>query len=60
VITYRNVKWTERHYECANVVACQSAGEPPVGECWQECEESVLDGLTALHRLGDVTYYGYL
>ncbi len=58
--TYRNVKHTERHYDCTNIVACQTDGEPPVGDCWEETDESILEGLTFLHRLHDVRYYGYL
>lgn len=58
---YRNVKHTERHYECMNIVACQvpDGAEPPVGDCWKECDESVLDGLTYLHRVFDIRYYGH-
>jgi hypothetical protein len=59
---YRNKNWTERSYECTNIVACQ-AEEPPADH-WQlvshEIGLTLLHDMTLLQIIGDVSYYGYL
>lgn len=57
--TYRNKHFTQRDYECANVVACES--DKPLDQSdWEECSPDELRGLTPLWLEADVRYYGYL
>lgn len=56
--TFRNKNFTERDYECTNLVACR-AETAPAGN-WEECEDSVLFGLTQLYIQAGVRYFGWL
>lgn len=57
-MTYRNINWTKRNYECTNVVAC--VGDKPANGDWAECDDNILIGLTKLHTIAGTTYYGYM
>lgn len=56
--TFKNKNYSKRNYECTNVIACQSETAP--NENYIECNESELNGLTQLHTIDGVRYYGYL
>lgn len=56
--TFKNTSWKTRDYECTNIVACQAPAAPK--GTWVECDESVITGMTALWREGDVRYFGWL
>ena len=55
---FKNKHYTKRDYECTNVVAC--IGESAPSTDWVECNADVLIGLTRLHILDGVQYFGYL
>lgn len=55
---YRNKNFTKRDYECTNVVACVAETAPSAE--WIECGEEVLAGLTQIHIVAGVRYFGYL
>jgi hypothetical protein len=59
---FRNKHFTERNYECTNIVACVPVGEwhDPSNEHYAPADESLLVGLTALWVEGGMQYYGYL
>jgi hypothetical protein len=56
--TYRNINFARRNYECTNIVACVADAAP--GENWQECDETILRGLTQLWIEKGVRYFGWL
>lgn len=56
--TFRNKKYTRRNYDCTNIVACQAETLP--GNDWEECAETILEGLTSLYVVAGVRYFGYL
>lgn len=57
--TFRNTAFTRRDYECTNIVACQTESAP-AGQHWEECDESILDGLDQLWIESGVRYFGYM
>lgn len=58
MLTFKNTKWIKRNYDCTNIVACQAPVAP--NENYQIAEESILEGLTPLHRIGETKFYGYM
>ena len=62
--TYFNTNYTKRNYECTNIIFIQvPEGEALPNGKWTECNEDAMDnykGLTPLHRIGEVRFFGYL
>lgn len=56
--TFKNARFIKRDYECTNVVACVAESAPSAD--WVACDESVLRGLTRLHTIAGVVYYGHM
>jgi hypothetical protein len=55
---FRNINYTERDYECTNVVACVAKSAPDAN--YEPCGDEVLEGLTPLWIQGDVRYWGHM
>ena len=58
--TFKNINFTERNYECTNIVFCQAENAPDTN--WVECEEKEIELLECkhLHVQGYVRYFGYM
>jgi len=57
---FKNENFTQRDYECTNVVFCQAESAP--NENWIECDEKELVNSRCgqLYIQADVRYFGYL
>jgi hypothetical protein len=43
---FRNRNYSQRDYECTNIIACVAATAP--SEIWEPCDSAALNGLTHL------------
>lgn len=61
---YKNTKFNTRDYECTQIVACETEGDPKLigdrqGIEWEPIG-TVPAGLTQLYICNGVKYFGYL
>lgn len=63
-VIYRNVNFTERNYECTNLVACEVVDEgakvPEGYELGDDAFQTYARNLTSLWIEGGIRYLGYL
>lgn len=64
-MTFRNVNFVKRDYECSNIVACVCGSTPNDGREWSAAPDATLNGLSKLWTEGDrngnyVQYWGHL
>ena len=59
---FRNANYTQRNYNCTNVIACttEDGNYPNIPGNWQEDENFDVRTLTQLHAIGNARVYGYL